>query len=110
MKTLVGFAVAALLMASATSQNVFWIATGAPGRSINGKEQTGVGDINQDGYEDMILVVDGQGGACAGFGVWGAAWLLSGRDGTLIREVPRYIGSVFYAVTGAGDMDQDGIP
>jgi hypothetical protein len=105
-------AASAFLTASAASQNVFWIATGAPGRAINGKEQTGIGDINQDGYEDMILVVDGQGGnLCSGIGIWGALWLLSGRDGTVIRDIPSYLGTTsFRAVTGAGDMNGDGIP
>jgi FG-GAP-like repeat len=97
-----------LLHAPAVTQNVFWIATGMPDRQINGRGLTGVGDINQDGYEDLIMIVDQW---CSATGSWGAVWLISGRDGTLIRDVPSYgAGIQYYAVTGAGDMNGDGVP
>ncbi len=96
------------LVAGLGAQNVAWVATGIPDRNISGYRMTGVGDINQDGHEDLLMIVNGE---CTG--LWrGFLWFLSGRDGTLLREVPCYntVGCRFVSIAAAGDMSGDGVP
>jgi hypothetical protein len=105
------FWASALFLASVPvlAQNVFWVKTGVPGRQITGFQTFGCGDLNGDGYEDLFTVVDGR---CPnGNGsTRGVLWFLSGRDGTLLREV--VLPGVSPEVVGAaslGDMNGDGV-
>lgn len=65
----------------------------------------GVGDVNGDGHDDLIV------GSPYAYGNRGLARVLSGRDGELLYE---YEGSskldFFGHVSGAGDVDGDGTP
>lgn len=77
--------------------------------SLFGNAVAGAGDVNQDGFDDVIVgeyEFDG--------GPWlqscGAAYVFSGKDGTLIHH---WVGSRFYqslgfSVASAGDVNGDG--
>ena len=80
-----------------------------PSCFAKGSDMCRVGDVDHDGWTDVLLSEYEMGGACSGVRV------LSGRDAHLIRTIPppidlwgpwpRYLG---YAVADAGDVDQDG--
>ncbi len=71
-----------------------------------------MGDVNQDGYEDLLTLVHGRCGAPAGYD--GFLWILSGRDGSRLLEVmaapPSSCPQCYYyrGFCGAGDWDDDG--
>ncbi len=95
------------MLAEAAAQNVAWVATGIPDRNISGRRQVGVGDINQDGFEDVLAIADQQ---CTGLEMT-LLWFVSGRDGTVLREVvSASFSSKFVAIAATGDMDGDGVP
>jgi hypothetical protein len=92
---------------SGLAQNVFWVKTGEPGRQIKGFKTFGCGDLDSDGYEDLFAVVDGM---CGNGSERGVIWFLSGRDGSLLREV--VLPGILPEVVGAasiGDMNGDGV-
>ncbi len=73
-----------------------------------GESVSGAGDVNEDGYDDVIVG--------AGFddngGIWsGAARVFSGLDGSLLYTFSGDSGLDFFgsAVNDAGDVDGDGI-
>jgi hypothetical protein len=68
--------------------------------------QDGIGDINQDGYDDFIL------GIPYAAGTRGKAFVYSGKDKTVLRT---YTGTnnediLGLRVSGVGDLDGDGMP
>ena len=72
-----------------------------------GYEAAGAGDVNGDGYADLIVGAHGEdtGGVEAG-----AAYVFSGKDGTKLHELfgdgdSDWFG---YSVAGAGDVNGDG--
>lgn len=103
-----------LLAAGLLGQEMAWSIQGVPGRLIGSFHTTGIGDINGDGDEDLAAIVHGY----CGYGHTGEwLWLISGRDGSLIREircswvtnVPGW-GGFFWRVGAAGDWNDDGTP
>jgi hypothetical protein len=67
----------------------------------------GIGDVNRDGVPDQVA--SGQG---AGDGFLGAAYVYSGRDGSIIHTiVPDPTAQVFgkFFTKDAGDVDRDGV-
>ena len=80
------------------------------GRAVDylGHSVSGAGDVNGDGYDDLII------GAYAatpsGVQDAGAAYIYSGMDGSLIHllEGSFYSGWLGYSVSGAGDVNADG--
>jgi len=82
---------------------------GAAGGDSFGKSVSGAGDVNGDGFADLIVGANGE--DPAGFLKSGSAYVYSGVDGSILYqwagEVP---GDQFgYAVSGAGDVNGDGI-
>ncbi|TAH34529.1 MAG: hypothetical protein EYC70_16475 [Planctomycetota bacterium] len=83
--------------------------TGSPGyRDYFGSSLDGLGDVNGDGWPDVIVGASGTNLPVVNAG---AAYVLSGRDATTLYTLRGYelddlLGT---AVTGAGDINQDGL-
>jgi hypothetical protein len=79
-----------------------------------GRAVAGAGDVNGDGYADVIVgaftddVVDAQGNMV--FGDSGSATVFSGRDGSVLFKYEGTATLQFagFSVAGAGDVDGDG--
>jgi MYXO-CTERM domain-containing protein len=67
---------------------------------------SGAGDMNADGYDDVVVGATGYGGTGALFVYPGSA---SGLDGTAADTITGS-GALGYAVASAGDVNGDGIP
>ena len=68
-----------------------------------------VGDVNRDGFDDLLVGAwQFSGGAPSG----GKVYLYSGKDGTLLRAITgRVPGETFgFDATGVGDVNGDGTP
>ena len=111
-----GILVAVVVASPAPSQELVWRTPGVTGRQIGGFRTIAVGDVNLDGFEDVLTMVHGQCFGPTGTGTLGFAgylWLLSGRDGTFIREIPSipfngsYGSGPFASIAAAGDMNGD---
>jgi hypothetical protein len=87
--------------------------------SPNGEERgefgrfvAGPGDIDRDGFDDVLVGAPEE----AGNGPEGAgrAYVFSGQSGTLLLELvspnEEFEGAFGYSVSGAGDVNQDGLP
>lgn len=72
-----------------------------------GQSVDGLGDIDQDGYDDFVVGSPGE-----GMFAEGRAHVYSGRDGSLLFTFadPVSTGTLGDQVAGAGDVDGDGIP
>jgi hypothetical protein len=71
----------------------------------------GAGDVNEDGYADVIV---GANAEDAGANNAGRAYIFSGVDGSLLQTLtspnPQFNGNFGFAVSGAGDVNQDSFP
>ena len=103
----------AVVASPAPSQELVWRTPGVTGRQIGGFRTIAVGDVNQDGFEDILTIVHGECFGPTGTGTNGSRgylWLLSGRNGAFIREMPSLgFGSPFTAIAAAGDMNGDSV-
>ena len=81
--------------------------TGAAGADLFGGSVSGAGDVNKDGYADLIVgaYFNDAGGSDAG-----RAYVYSGRTGALLRTFTgAAAGDLFGgSVSGAGDVNDDG--
>jgi hypothetical protein len=66
----------------------------------------GAGDVNDDGYDDVIVGRPSHGGGTAG----GGATVYSGLDGSVLLDLVGAGSAEGRAVAGAGDVDGDGVP
>ena len=75
-----------------------------PGAHIQfGYSVDGAGDVDADGYGDLMV------GSPYAFGNRGLVWVLSGRNGSLLYEYEGSLqGDFFGRVSGAGDVNADG--
>lgn len=95
---------------SGLTGGLLWDVTGDATDFYLGQSVSDAGDVNADGYDDVIVGADGQGPVAIGTG--GRALVLSGLDGAPIwifshEGVDDAYG---FAVSGAGDVDNDGRP
>ncbi len=105
------FAAAAAFLLSpspAAGQNHFSLDGGAAQNNL-GLSSANIGDINQDGYTDVIVGEPGSSNNGVGAG---RVRVISGKDGALIRlhdgsDLGRQMGKV---VSAAGDQNGDGVP
>jgi hypothetical protein len=67
-----------------------------------------VGDVNKDGYDDLLIGAWQHSGAASS---GGKVYLYSGKDGHLLRAITcRIPGDTFgFDATGIGDVDGDGV-
>jgi len=76
-----------------------------------GSAVAGVGDVNGDGYDDLLVGEYGEDGGA--FDV-GRAYVFSGYDGHIIHDLkspnPETQGNFGYGIAGAGDVNNDGFP
>jgi FG-GAP repeat len=82
--------------------------TGTTANEEFGRALAGAGDVNGDGYDDLIL---GASAASAGeFEEEGFAYVYSGKDGSRLHKWQGGAAWVHFgdAVSGAGDVNQDG--
>jgi len=94
------------------AQDLLWRVTGVPASSPTGgrhlgNRTTALGDIDRDGYEDVLTIVEGRCTAAQGY--QGYLWILSGANGTLIREDMNPLPFWSRSITATGDMNADGI-
>lgn len=77
------------------------------GQDLFGFSVDGAGDVDRDGYADVVV---GAWGDDTNGALSGSAWVYSGRDGTVLHALHgRVAGELFgYSVAAAGDIDRDG--
>ena len=70
----------ALVVAPISAQNKLYTFLGDSAYDVFGRSVAGAGDVNKDGYDDVIV------GAHIGPTNWGSgrAWVLSGVDGSIL--------------------------
>jgi len=73
-----------------------------------GKSVSGAGDVNGDGFDDVIV---GSPQSSAGAPLGGSAYVFSGADGSILHHWsgPVAWDAVGNSVAGAGDVDGDGV-
>jgi len=84
---------------------------GAEGWAQFGWSVDGAGDVNDDGYDDIIVGAYGEAGGAPDAG---RAYLFSGQTGAILRTLvspnPEHTGEFGRSVSGAGDVNDDGYP
>ena len=110
-------AAAVLFAAAVPGQELLWERQGVANQSAVGNLSSGysmpivIGDLNGDGYDDLLQSATSFKPAQSGIYHWAELWLLSGKDGKTLRILRAP--SVFWqfeTVTQTGDMNADGIP
>ncbi len=86
------------------AQELVWEHIGVLDQHSFGGRTAVIGDIDADGYPELVHRVFAQVGASSE----GQLWTLSGRDGATLRTLPEPPLGFFQALTSAGDMDGDG--
>jgi len=94
---------------SGVDESLLYMFTGATDHDFFGTTVSGAGDVNNDGYDDMLIGAS----QATGTSSWGAgiAYVYSGVDGSLLytftgeAEDDRF---GMYHISGAGDVNNDG--
>lgn len=105
--SIISTAYAWLLASAALAQETVWTRTGVILQSQLGGRVSIVGDVDGDGYDDVLNHVN-----TGTMDIDDQLWILSGRDGrTLrVRSVVGPTGIRFRTSAAAGDVDGDGVP
>jgi hypothetical protein len=92
---------------SGQTGNLIWTFTGEAARDYFGRSVSGAGDVDNDGYDDLIVgaIYNDAGGDKAG-----RAYVYSGQTGNLIYTFTGEAAgdALGYSVSGAGDVNSDG--
>lgn len=94
---------------SGADGSLIWRFEGEAAQSQFGYAVADAGDVDQDGHDDLIVGAPFLDGIASSSG---RAYIFSGADGTLIRQLDPSGGNELMgtAVAGAIDYDKDGIP
>ncbi len=76
---------------------------------VFGRSVAGLGDINGDGYDDMVVGAHEAGGEYPGNG-YGQAYVFRGPDATRLYTLEAERSFFGYSVAGPGDVNGDGVP
>ncbi|MHC4078843.1 MAG: VCBS repeat-containing protein, partial [Planctomycetota bacterium] len=85
--------IVAVLVATAEAQELLYTFTHS--NNDFGRSVSGAGDVNKDGYQDLIV------------GGWDVAQVFSGKDGKILYDL-KGNGAFGRSVSGAGDVNRDG--
>ena len=99
----------AVAAAPALSQSAQWTAEGTSSGDRFGLSVATVGDVDGDGIDDAIVGSPNDDQAASDAG---AAFVVSGLDGSVIHTILGAASgdSLGFSVSGAGDVDADGVP
>ncbi|MFQ5504183.1 MAG: FG-GAP repeat domain-containing protein, partial [Planctomycetota bacterium] len=87
------------------AQQLVWERIGVKESYRLGRWMAAIGDINGDGYEDLVNAVDVRPGRCGT-----QLWFFSGKDGKTLRVRSWYAGDRPYErLAAAGDANRDGV-
>ena len=92
---------------SGTTGGLLWQFDGQASDDRLGSSVSGVGDLDGDGFDDVIV---GASGTNPGFSNAGSAYVYSGATGSLIWQFDgqSVLAHMGVSVSGAGDVDRDG--
>ena len=92
------------------AQELVWDRTGTLQSSQMAGQIAAIGDIDHDGYKDLLQI--GMGVGATGFREW-QLFFLSGRDGQMLRVRPHVLvpgaNYTYWTIAATGDMDGDGV-
>jgi hypothetical protein len=87
-----------------------WDWQGGGTRDYFGQAVSNAGDVNGDGFEDIIVGAPYSNGGTSGYNSYGTAYVYSGATGALMYQFDAAVVGTQYAkvVSGAGDVNGDG--
>ncbi|MCA8965672.1 MAG: hypothetical protein KDC48_12380 [Planctomycetes bacterium] len=108
-------ALLASLATSITAQELLWRVEGVGGQIRRGQALRALGDVDRDGWEDMVEIVSYRTAPGAWCCFETSVAVVSGRDGSILSTAPALVGNGLesvhpFSLARTGDMDGDGWP